>query len=89
MSTYYTIMSMIDGFKSFINLAVMVLTIVAGLLTEKEEYKREEVLKLMGEKSGSYSMYRDRLIKRGILNSRQGYISLALPYFGEYIKEYC
>ena len=39
---------------------------LAGLLTEKEEYKREEVLKLMGEKSGSYSMYRDRLIKRGI-----------------------
>ena len=62
---------------------------LAGLLTEKEEYKGEEVLKLMGEKSGSYSMYRDRLIKRGILNSRQGYISLALPYFGEYIKEYC
>lgn len=62
---------------------------LAGLLTEKEEYKREEVLKLMGEKSGSYSMYRDRLIKRGILNFRQGYISLALPYFGEYIKEYC
>lgn len=29
-STYYTIMSMIDGFKSFINLAVMVLTIVAS-----------------------------------------------------------
>ena len=62
---------------------------LAGLLTDKEEYKREEVLKLMGEKSGSYSMYRDRLIKRGILNTRQGYISLALPYFDEYIKEYC
>ena len=29
-STYYSIMSMIDGFKSFINLAVMVLTIVAS-----------------------------------------------------------
>ena len=29
-STYYTIMSMIDGFKSFINLPVMVLTIVAS-----------------------------------------------------------
>lgn len=28
MSTYYTIMSMIDGFKSFINLAVMVLNYV-------------------------------------------------------------
>lgn len=62
---------------------------LAGLLTDKEEYKREEVLKLMGEKAGSYSMYRDRLIKRGIIKTRQGYISLALPYFNEYIKEYC
>ena len=43
---------------------------LAGLLTEKEEYKRDEILKLMGEKAGSYSMYRDRLIKRGILNNR-------------------
>ncbi len=62
---------------------------LASLLTEKEEYKREEVLKLMGDKSGSYSMYRDRLLKRGILNSRQWYISFALPFFAEYIKEYC
>lgn len=30
MSAYYIIMSMIDGFKSFINLAVMVLTIIAS-----------------------------------------------------------
>ena len=59
------------------------------LLVDKEEYKREEVLHLMGDKAGSYSMYRDRLIKRGILNSRQGYISLALPFFAEYVKEYC
>lgn len=59
------------------------------LLTEKEEYKREEVLKLMGDKSGNYSVYRDRLLKRGILESRQAYISLALPYFADYVKEYC
>lgn len=63
--------------------------VLASLLTDKEEYKREEVLSLMGDKAKNYSMYRDRLIKRGILNSRQGYISLALPYFGDYIKEYC
>ena len=62
---------------------------LAKLLVDKEEYKREEVLKLMGDKAGSYSMYRDRLIKRGILDSRQGYISLALPFFAEYVKEYC
>ena len=59
------------------------------LLTEKKEYKREDVLKLMGEKAGNYSMYRDRLLKRGILESRQAYISFALPFFAEYINEYC
>lgn len=59
------------------------------LLVNKEEYKREEVLELMGERSGNYSMYRDRLIKRGILEARQAYVSLALPYFADYVKEYC
>lgn len=62
---------------------------LAKLLTDKPEYKREEVLVLMGERSGNYSMYRDRLIKRGILEARQAYISFALPYFAEYIKCYC
>ena len=59
------------------------------LLVDKDEYKREEVLKLMGARSGNYSMYRDRLMKRGILEGRQAYISLALPYFADYVKEYC
>ena len=59
------------------------------LLTKKKEYKREEVLSLMGEKSGNYSMYRDRLIKRGLLLARQSYIALSLPFFAEYIEEYC
>ena len=62
---------------------------LAKLLVDKEEYKREEVLRMMGDKAKNYSMYRDRLIKKGILNSRQGYISLALPFFAEYMKEYC
>lgn len=62
---------------------------LVSLLINKEEYKREEVLKLMGIHSGNYSMYRDRLIKRGILEGRQAYISFALPYFADYIKEYC
>ena len=61
---------------------------LASLLTDKKEYKRAEVLSLMGNKSGNYSVYRDRLIKRGIITSRQGYIGLNPPFFGEYIKEY-
>jgi hypothetical protein len=60
-----------------------------SLLTDKNEYKRDEVLNLMGDKSGNYSMYRDRLIKRGLLESRQAYISISLPFFADYIKEYC
>lgn len=59
------------------------------LLCDKDECKREEVLSLMGEKAGNYSMYRDRLLKRGIIESRQAYISFALPFFADYIKEYC
>ena len=62
---------------------------LVGLLLDKEEYKREEVLKLMGVRSGNYSMYRDRLLKRGILEGRQAHISLALPFFADYVKEYC
>jgi ABC-type dipeptide/oligopeptide/nickel transport system ATPase component len=62
---------------------------LVGLLVDKSEYKREEVLRLMGDRAGNYSMYRDRLIKRGLLESRQSYISLALPFFADYVKEYC
>ena len=60
----------------------------ASLLTEKEEYSREEVLAALGERESSYSVYRDRLLKRGILLARRGYIGFALPFFGQYIREY-
>ena len=61
---------------------------LASLITDKEEYKREEVLAQMGKKAGNYSIYRDRLKKRGVITTRQGYIGLNPPFFGEYIKEY-
>ena len=61
---------------------------LARLLIDKDEYKRDELLVLM-EKPANYSAYRDRLLKRGIITARQGYISLALPFFGDYVKEYC
>lgn len=62
---------------------------LASLLVDKEEYKREEVLKLMGDKAKSYSVYRDRLLKRGVISARQGYIGLNPPFFADYVKEYC
>ena len=61
---------------------------LAGLLSKKKEYKREEILKLMGEKACNYSVYRDRLLKRGVIAARQGYIGLNPPFLGEYIDEY-
>ena len=57
-------------------------------LTDGGEHKREEILALMGNTSGNYSVYRDRLLRRGIIEVRHGYISLVLPFFGEYIEEY-
>lgn len=63
--------------------------LLASLMTGKDEYKREELLVLLGNKANSYSVYRDRLLKRGIISSRAGYISLALPFFADYIKDYC
>lgn len=60
---------------------------LVSILSNDDELKREDILNKM-EKPNNYSVYRDRLLKRGIIKSRQGYISLALPYFGEYIKEY-
>ena len=57
------------------------------LLIDKDEYKKEEVVRVM-DKPNNYAVYRDRLIRRGILKKRQGYIGLALPYFGDYIREY-
>ena len=58
------------------------------LMINKNEYKREELLALM-DKPTNYSSYRDRLLKRGIITARQGYVALALPYFSDYVREYC
>ncbi|MCR5503601.1 MAG: hypothetical protein K6F53_11390 [Lachnospiraceae bacterium] len=58
------------------------------IIIDKEEYKREEILERMN-RPANYSAYRDRLAKRGIIKTRQGYISLALPFFGDYVKDYC
>ena len=58
------------------------------ILSWKDELKRDEILSLM-DKPSNYSMYRDRLLKRGIISARHGYLSLLLPFFGDYINEYC
>lgn len=63
--------------------------LVSLLKKDNVEYKREALVKEMGSKHANYNVYRDRLIKRGLVNNRQGTISLALPFFAEYMKDYC
>ena len=58
-------------------------------IVDKSEYTREEIIQKMGDKSGNYSVYRDRMLKRGLINAGNSTVSLALPFFGEYIKVYC
>lgn len=51
----------------------------------KEDTIRTSVL----YKAGNISMYRDRLIKKGILvSSKRGEISIALPRFSKYVKKH-
>lgn len=59
------------------------------LLTKKEINKRSDVIRLMGKKGSNYSVYRDRLIKKGLIITNNSNISLTLPYFANYVKEYC
>ena len=63
--------------------------LISFLKKDNVEYKRETLVEEMGSKHANYNVYRDRLIKRGLINNRQGTISLALPFFAEYMKDYC
>ena len=69
-------------------------------LTEKEtsllavmaEHKTTEVSRIkeeMGIKPNEFSVYRDRLIKKGILDgTKRGMLSFTLPFFDDYIEEH-
>lgn len=53
---------------------------------EKKEEKVKDIMANMGINNSQFSVYRDRLIKKGIVTSNKyGYLSLTLPRFGEYV----
>ena len=58
-------------------------------LVPQKEYNREEILSTLGEKAGIYSVYRDRLLKRGIVTTKNARLSIALPFFDTFIERYC
>ncbi|MBR6222267.1 MAG: ATP-binding protein [Lachnospiraceae bacterium] len=64
--------------KKFLNAVVL-----------SEDGKAKNVKSEGGFSDGEYSVYRDRLIKRGIINGDEhGLVCLTLPMFDEYIKSH-
>ncbi|MCR4586443.1 MAG: ATP-binding protein [Lachnospiraceae bacterium] len=58
-------------------------------LMSDEQIKTGDICKKMSISSGTFSRYRDGLIKKGIINCPEyGYVALALPRFSEVIKSY-
>lgn len=55
-------------------------------IAESESGKAEEVRGIAHMSSGEYSVYRERLLKKGLVNSeRYGYLEFTLPRFKEYV----
>ena len=57
-------------------------------LSQSENGKSGDVSKRANMNSGKFSVYRDRLIKKGLIKSETyGYMELTLPRFDEYIRD--
>ena len=58
-------------------------------MKDKDSYKREELLINLKNKALNYSVYRDRLLSKGIIIDNNHSLSFALPYFIDYVNDYC
>ena len=59
------------------------------LAVSRDEVPVKEICELLSMKPGTFSRYRDKLIKRGIMvSAKYGYVSLALPRFYEIMQSY-
>ena len=63
--------------------------LISLLKKDDAEYKRDYLIEEMGDKKANYNVYRERLLKRGLITNKYGTISLSLPFFAEYMLEYC
>ncbi len=64
-------------------------TEILTALSENEKGDVKTLKESLDISSNAFSVYRDRLIKKGILDgSRRGYVTFALPYFDEYVREH-
>ena len=56
-------------------------------VAKSENGRAKEIKSITGLSDNEYSVYRDRLIKRGILDgSSHGYVKITLPLFEEYVS---
>lgn len=59
------------------------------LLISKDEVKAKEICDALSMAPGTFSKYRDSLLKKGVIfATKHGYISLALPRFYHVVKNY-
>ena len=55
-------------------------------VASKDTIKTAELLEITGLKKNEYTVYRDRLNKKGLINvDQRGFISMKLPRFSEYL----
>lgn len=61
--------------------------LVISRINDDEVKKTADLLEQTGLKKNEYSVYRDRLRKKGIIDAdKRGYVSLKLPRFAEFIR---
>ena len=62
---------------------------IVSVISEKGEIKVSDIREILDIPSNSMSVYRDRLKRKGVINSsKYGWMSLSLPRFGEISKYY-
>ena len=63
---------------------------VIFVISELNTGRVKDIREKLDMKTNEFSMYRDRLIKKGIINGDEhGYVRLTLPFFADYAKEHC
>lgn len=56
-------------------------------MASTDETKVEKIREAVGINSGSFSVYRDRLIKKGLIRpTRYAHVEFSLPRFGEFVR---
>ena len=59
---------------------------ILGVMAESGETRVKNIREQMGMKPGLFSVYRDRLKRKGVLDTgKYGEVSFALPRFAEYV----